>query len=224
MVSSRQAAAAQVVQRGARPRAGSRRRRKAASAAASTPCRSRARAAPAPPPAGVGFGTSIPASAASRSTASGKAGALGAHDEGDGVAMRAAAEAVEVVVVDVEGGRLLVVEGAAALPLPADCAAAASAARSAAPAACGREARRGSRGGGPWRARLHCHPRPCSASAPSGTPARMDGRRAPAQPRRKPSISRSAQARTPFIGSRFCTRRAIIFAWMPWLNICTATP
>src|SRR3712207_858844 len=47
-----------------------------------------------------------------------RSGALGTHEEGDGVAVCAAAEAVEVVVIDVEGRRLLVVEGAAPLPLP----------------------------------------------------------------------------------------------------------
>ena len=43
--------------------------------------------------------------------------ALGLHDEGDGIAMRAAAEAMVmrlVVVIDVEGRALLVVEGAKA--------------------------------------------------------------------------------------------------------------
>ena len=58
----------------------------------------RAPASPAPPPAGVGFGTSSPASAARRSTASGKEAPSRLHEEADGVAMRAAAEAVEVVV------------------------------------------------------------------------------------------------------------------------------
>ena len=48
-----------------------------------------------------------------------EARAVGAHYEADGIAMRAAAEAVEAVIIDIEAGRLLAMEGAAALPLPA---------------------------------------------------------------------------------------------------------
>src|SRR5262249_29713124 len=43
--------------------------------------------------------------------------ALALHDEGEGIAVGAAAEAVEAVLVDVETRRLLIVERAAALPL-----------------------------------------------------------------------------------------------------------
>jgi len=49
----------------------------------------------------------------------GEGGAAGLHLEGDGVAVGAAAEAVEMVLVDVEAGALLAVEGAAALPVAA---------------------------------------------------------------------------------------------------------
>ena len=52
----------------------------------------------------------------------GEAGALTLHDEGHGVAVHAAAEAVIVVVVDVEAGALFAVEGAAAFPLAAGAA------------------------------------------------------------------------------------------------------
>ena len=48
-----------------------------------------------------------------------EARAVGAHHKADGIAMRAAAKAMEAVVVDVEAGGLLAMKGAAALPLPA---------------------------------------------------------------------------------------------------------
>ena len=41
------------------------------------------------------------------------------HQEGDGIPMRTAAEAVEMIVIDVEGGRLLAMERTAALPVAA---------------------------------------------------------------------------------------------------------
>ena len=58
-------------------------------------------------------GTSSPARRASCSTASGKRKILGLHGEADDVAMRAAAEAmIEALVLDdIEGRRLLVMEG-----------------------------------------------------------------------------------------------------------------
>ena len=43
--------------------------------------------------------------------------AFGLHDEGDGIPMGAAAEAVEVIVIDVERRRLFPMKGAAALPV-----------------------------------------------------------------------------------------------------------
>jgi hypothetical protein len=44
--------------------------------------------------------------------------AFGPHDEADGIPMRAAAEAVEVVVINIERRRLFPMKGAAALPVP----------------------------------------------------------------------------------------------------------
>ena len=44
--------------------------------------------------------------------------AFGLHDEGDGIPLSAAAEAVEVIVIDIEGRRLFPMKGAAALPVP----------------------------------------------------------------------------------------------------------
>ena len=42
---------------------------------------------------------------------------FGLHDEGNGIPMRAAAEAVEVVVINIERRRLFPMKGAAALPV-----------------------------------------------------------------------------------------------------------
>jgi len=47
-----------------------------------------------------------------------EASAFGAHDEGEGIAMGAAAEAMETVVIDVEGGGFLIVKGAEPFPVP----------------------------------------------------------------------------------------------------------
>ena len=44
--------------------------------------------------------------------------AFGLHDEGNGIPMGAAAEAVEVIVIDVERRRFFPMKGAAALPVP----------------------------------------------------------------------------------------------------------
>ena len=44
--------------------------------------------------------------------------AFGPHDEGNGIPMGAAAKAVEMIVINVEGRRLFPMKGAAALPVP----------------------------------------------------------------------------------------------------------
>ena len=162
-----QAAAAEIGERRRALRQEQAAREGACGAGSATACRSRARAPRARRPrAWAAAPPGRPRRPAARPPRGSRAPSV-VHDEADGIAMRAAAEAVveALVVVDVEARRLLAVEGAAALPVAADAAPAAPARPiSARRAGAGRGARRGRLRGRPWarasaaQRRLHQRP------------------------------------------------------------------